>query len=104
MSKTYTIGVDFGTDSVRALIVNTKNGAEVAESVFSYPRWEEGKYCDLSKNQFRQHPKDYIEGLQSSVTGAVSQCSLEIASNIVGISIDTSGSTPVAVNEEGTPL
>ncbi len=100
----FTIGVDFGTDSVRAVIVNTVNGVEVAESVFLYPRWKEGKYCDPSKNQFRQHPKDYIEGIQSSITGAVSQCSLDIASNIVGISIDTTGSTPVAVDKEGTPL
>ena len=105
MEKTkYTIGVDFGTDSVRALIVNTKNGAEMAESVFHYPRWKDGKYCDPSKNQFRQHPNDYIEGIQSAITGAVSQCSLEVASNIFGISIDTTGSTVVAVDKDGTPL
>ena len=105
MEKTkYTIGVDFGTDSVRALIVNTKNGTEMAESVFHYPRWKDGKYCDPSKNQFRQHPNDYIEGIQSAITGAVSQCSLGVTSNIVGISIDTTGSTVVAVDKNGTPL
>ncbi len=105
MKKTkYTIGVDFGTDSVRALIVNTKNGAEMAESVFHYPRWKDGKYCDPSKNQFRQHPNDYIEGIQSTIIGAVSQCSLDVTSNVVGISIDTTGSTVVAVDKDGTPL
>ncbi|GAI88924.1 unnamed protein product, partial [marine sediment metagenome] len=52
-AKKYVIGVDFGTDSVRSVIIDTSNGREISGSVFEYPRWKEGKYCDPAKNQFR---------------------------------------------------
>jgi L-ribulokinase len=103
-SDKFTIGVDFGTDSVRALIVNTRTGEEAGSSVFYYPRWKAGLYCDPSMNQFRQHPADYLEGLEMSVNNAVSGTSLEVRNNIVAISVDTTGSTPVAVNRDGVPL
>ncbi len=66
------IGVDFGSDSVRAVLIDTKSGAEVASEVFWYPRWKEQKYCDASINQFRQHPLDHIEGLEYTVKAVVS--------------------------------
>jgi len=100
----YTIGLDYGTDSVRALIVNTATGQEVATSVYYYPRWKEGKYCNPIVNQFRQHPLDYLGGLEESVKQALSQVSDEVRNNIAAISIDTTGSTPVAVNRDGVPL
>jgi L-ribulokinase len=100
----YTIGVDYGTDSVRSVIVDTQNGKEIASAVFYYPRWREGKYCDPAKNRFRQHPLDYIEGLEMTIKEALSKCPAGIADNIAAISVDTTGSTPVAVNKEGTPL
>jgi L-ribulokinase len=103
MSK-YTIGIDYGTDSVRSLIVNTKTGEEVATAVFNYPRWEKGMYSDASKNQFRQHPKDYLEGLEYTIKEALKQSPDGVAENVVGISVDTTGSTPVAVDEKGVPL
>ncbi len=103
MSK-YTIGLDYGSDSVRSLIVNTENGEEVASVVFEYPRWKEGKYCDAANNQFRQHPLDYLEGLEYTIVEALKQAPAGVAKNVVGISVDTTGSTPVAVDEEGTPL
>ncbi len=102
--KKYTIGVDFGTDSVRALIVDTTNGDEVSSSVFEYPRWKQGKYCNAAKNQFRQHPLDYIEGLEKSIKDALQKAPKDVADNVVGISVDTTGSTPVAVNKSGVPL
>jgi L-ribulokinase len=104
MSNQYVIGVDFGTDSVRSIIVNAANGNEVAAAVFYYPRWKDGLYCDASINQFRQHPLDYIEGLESTIKTCLQQVGSEVAANIIAISVDTTGSTPVAVDETGTPL
>ena len=100
----YVIGVDYGTDSVRSIIVNANNGEEIASSVFEYPRWKRGLYCDAAINQFRQHPLDYIEGLESTVSQCVKKAGPNIAKNIIGISVDTTGSTPIAVNKQGLPL
>ena len=100
----YTLGVDYGTDSVRTILVDTADGTEMASSVFYYPRWKQGKYCVPAKNQFRQHPLDYVEGLENTVRDVISQVPAEVAANIVAISVDTTGSTPVAVDKNGTPL
>jgi L-ribulokinase len=104
MSSKYTIGLDYGTDSVRSLIVNVATGEEVASAVFNYPRWKKGLYCDAPKNQFRQHPQDYLDGLEYTITQALKQAPAGVAENVVGISVDTTGSTPVAVDEKGVPL
>jgi len=100
----YTIGVDYGTDSVRALVVDTQTGEEMGTEVFYYPRWKDGHYCDPGSNMFRQHPRDYLEGLEVAIVGALSSCAAEVAEQVVGISVDTTGSTPVAVDRQGTPL
>ena len=104
MSSKYTIGLDYGTDSVRSLIVNVATGEEVASAVFNYPRWKKGMYCNAPKNQFRQHPQDYLDGLEYTITEALKQAPADVAENVVGISVDTTGSTPVAVDEKGVPL
>ena len=104
MNNQYVIGVDFGTDSVRSIIVNAANGNEVAAAVFNYPRWKDGLYCDASLNQFRQHPLDYIEGLEQTIKSCLQQAGSAVAANIKAISVDTTGSTPIAVDETGTPL
>jgi L-ribulokinase len=103
-NKKYVIGLDYGSDSVRSVVVDTADGTELASSVFNYPRWKDGKYCNPSVNQFRQHPLDYLEGLESTIKSALAQCDAEVAKNVVGLTVDTTGSTPVAVNKEGTPL
>jgi len=100
----YTIGVDYGTDSVRALVVDTRTGEEMGTHVFEYPRWKKGLYCDPATMRFRQHPLDYLEGLEVSIVGALEQCGSDVAQKVVGISVDTTGSTPVAVNRQGVPL
>jgi len=100
----YVIGLDYGTDSCRAVIVNTLTGEELASAVTYYSRWKEGKYCDPQKNSYRQHPLDYTEGLEYSVKKALSQCPTEVAVNVVGIAFDTTGSTPVLTDKSGTPL
>lgn len=104
VEEIYTIGVDYGTDSVRAVIIDTQSGREIASEVFLYPRWKAGKYCDPPSNRFRQHPLDYLEGLEQTVRGALEKCDRETARRVRGLAIDTTGSTPVAVNREGTPL
>ena len=100
----YVIGVDYGTDSVRAIIVNAADGKEIASSVFYYTRWKQQLFCNAAENQFRQHPLDYVEGLEYTIKDCVAKVGAEIASNIKAISVDTTGSSPVAVDKTGTPL
>lgn len=106
MSKDqYVIGVDYGSDSVRSVIIDSKDGAELASSVFYYPRWQKGLYCNPAKNQFRQHPLDYIEGLEQSIKNCIQKAGgADIAAAIKAIAVDTTGSSPVAVNNQGIPL
>jgi L-ribulokinase len=104
MEKKFVIGIDYGTDSVRSVVVDTTNGEIVGTSVFDYPRWKKGLFCDPSINQFRQHPLDYVEGLEQSVKGALKGLPAETIKNVVGITVDTTGSTPVAVDKAGVPL
>ncbi|CAN5546783.1 ribulokinase [soil metagenome] len=103
-TQSFVIGVDYGSDSVRSIIVDTSNGNEVASSVFYYPRWKEGLYCNASENLFRQHPLDYIEGLETTIKECLQKAGSVVAANVKAISIDTTGSTPVAVDKTGTPL
>ena len=100
----YVIGVDFGTDSVRSVIVNAGNGKEVSSYIAYYKRWMQGKYCNPSRNQFRQHPLDHIEALEESIKGALEKTHNSVRDNVIGIGIDTTGSTPAPVDKEGTVL
>ncbi|MEO8568720.1 MAG: ribulokinase [Ginsengibacter sp.] len=102
--KSYVIGVDYGTDSVRSVILDTENGDEISSSVFAYPRWKQGMYCVPAQNQFRQHPLDYVEGLEATIKDCLQKAGTVVTSNVRAISVDTTGSTPVAVDEKGTPL
>ncbi len=102
--KAYVIGVDFGTDSVRSILVDSSNGVEISSSVFYYTRWKEGKFCNPSKNQFRQHPQDYIDGLEYTIRACIDSAGPAIASAVKAIGVDTTGSSPVAVNSNGQPL
>ncbi len=100
----YLLGLDFGTDSVRAVVVNAASGKEEANQVARYLRWQQGLYCDPARNRFRQHPLDYIEGLEEAARGALAQLPKGAAERVLGIGIDTTGSTPCAVDRAGTPL
>lgn len=102
--KNYVIGIDFGSDSVRALVVDCATGEELAQSVSYYRHWKQGDYCSPKDNRYRQHPQDYIDSLVEITNGAMAQCSEEVKANIVGISFDTTASTPALTNREGTPL
>lgn len=104
MEKKFVIGVDYGTDSVRSVLTDAHTGEEKAAAVFHYPRWKKGLYCDPSANRFRQHPLDYIEGLEYTINTCLQKAGPAIAAQVKGISVDTTGSTPIAVNRQGIPL
>ncbi len=104
MKKRYVIGVDYGTDSVRSVIIDAADGTEMASSVIDYPRWKAGKYCNPSENQFRQHPRDFLEGLEYTIRDALQNAGGLDPDEIMALSVDTTGSTPVAVNKDGMPL
>lgn len=74
MKDPLVIGLDYGTDSARAVIVEVRTGKTIATAVKYYPRWSEGKYCNPSINQYRQHPQDYIDVLVGTVREALAAC------------------------------
>ena len=105
----YAIGLDYGTNSCRALIVNLDAGVEVASSVFNYPTGEMGVIVDSRDPNFaRQNPADYLAGLEAVVTQSLARARevdpLFAAQYVVGIGVDTTGSTPMPVDCAGTPL
>ena len=67
----YVVGADFGSDSVRVVILDASNGRVAGQRVVFYPRWKKGLFCDPKENRFRQHPLDYVESLAEAVTGAI---------------------------------
>ena len=106
--KQFAIGVDYGTNSVRALVVDVADGSEVATSVFNYPNGEDGILLDhKDPNLARQDPADYIEGFYQSVSRAVRAARKNPGfspEDVVGIGVDTTGSTPLPVDAHGMPL
>ena len=104
MERNLVIGLDYGTDSVRAVVVEASTGAEMASEVAAYQRWAAGRYCDAAKNQFRQHPLDYIEGLEAAVKASLAKLPSGTAERVAGLGIDTTGSTPCALDGNGMPL
>ena len=101
-----TIGLDFGTNSVRALVVDVASGEEISSSVWNYTHGEEGVVLDRSDPHLaRQHPADYVAGTQASICEAMAQAEASVSrEEIIGIGVDTTGSTPIPVDERGEPL
>ncbi|WWR15302.1 ribulokinase [Lachnospiraceae bacterium JLR.KK008] len=104
MEDKFVVGVDFGSDSVRATIVSVASGTPAGGGTALYPRWAQGLYQHPEQSVFRQHPLDYLESLEKCVKEAVACLSQSQKSNIIGIGVDTTGSTPVPVDREGVPL
>lgn len=100
--KSFVIGIDYGTDSARAVLVDASCGDVLASSVAAYPRWGRGLYCDAALQQFRQHPLDYLECLEKVLRDVVGACEDPLA--IKAISVDTTGSTPCFVDAKARPL
>ena len=108
MANKYTIGLDYGTNSVRALIVNVANGAEVAAAVWTYAHGKEGVILSRDPNLARQHPLDYVHGAEISIKQALAAAKKTVkgfkTEQVVGIGVDTTGSTPLPVDANGQPL
>lgn len=103
----FTLGADFGSDSVRVVILDASNGKVAGSYVSYYKRWEKKLYCNDKINQFRQHPLDYIESLTEAVNKSLEEANKtckDIKERIRGICIDTTGSTPCLCDKDGMPL
>jgi L-ribulokinase len=108
MSANYVIGLDYGTNSVRTLIVNAANGKEVATAVWNYEHGEAGVILSRDPNLARQHPADYVKGAEVTIKKALAQAKKTVRGfspeQVVGIGVDTTGSTPLPVDQNGRPL
>jgi ribulokinase len=83
MDSKFVIGLDYGSDSARAIVVNALTGETLATAVQYYPRWQKGLYCNPAINQYRQHPQDYIDVLEGTVKEALAQCPAGTAEQVV---------------------
>lgn len=104
MPNALALGIDFGTDSVRALLVDVRTGAELASAVSNYRRWARGEFCDPAASRFRQHPQDHLDSMREAVRGALSAAPRGAALRVCGIGVDTTGSSPLPVAADGTAL
>ncbi|MGO8693758.1 MAG: ribulokinase [Rectinemataceae bacterium] len=102
--RDFVLGIDFGTDSVRALVVDAADGSTAGQAVKDYPRWAAGRYCSPRDNRFRQHPLDYVESMEAAVRGALDTAGGPARSGLRGIAVDTTGSTPCFADSAGRPL
>lgn len=99
----YVVGLDFGTDSVRSVLVSAQDGTTLDSEVHWYKRWKDGLYCDPINNRYRQHILDHIEGIETTISTVVKRSQVDTAT-VRGICVDTTGSSPIAVDQKGQPL
>ena len=108
MTPKYTIGLDYGTNSVRALIVNTANGREVAEAIWNYAHGDQGVILSRDPNLARQNPADYVTGAEITIKEALRSAATSVRGfkpeQVIGLGVDTTGSTPLPVGRDGRPL
>ena len=108
MSAQYTIGLDYGTNSARALIVNVTNGVEIASAVWEYAHGTHGVILSRDPNLARQHPADYVKGAEITIKNAIATAKKNVrgfkSELVIGSGGDTTGSTPLPVDANGQPL
>jgi len=104
----YTIGLDYGTNSVRTIVVGAADGREIASAVWTYEHGTEGVILGRDPNLARQHPGDYVKGARMTIRRALAAAGRAVRSfkpaDVIGIGVDTTGSTPLPVDAEGVPL
>jgi L-ribulokinase len=104
----FALGIDYGTNSVRALVVRCRDGKEFGSCVVNYPSGKEGILLDSRDHHLaRQHPGDYLFGLQKSVKGALAAARKQRgfdAAQVIGLGVDTTGSSPIPVDAQNVPL
>jgi L-ribulokinase len=108
MANQYAVGLDYGTNSVRCLIVNVADGDEIASAVWDYAHGTTGVILSRDPNLARQHPADYVKGAEITIKAALASAKKSVkgfsADQIIGIGVDTTGSTPLPVDVNGQPL
>src|SRR5438045_8144253 len=108
MRARYVIGLDYGTNSVRALLVNAANGREVAGGIWHFSHGTEGVILSRDPNLARQHPADYVTGAETTIKKALGLAQKILKGfapqQVIGIGVDTTGSTPIPVDRNGRPL
>ncbi|MDE1985745.1 MAG: ribulokinase [Alphaproteobacteria bacterium] len=108
MGAQYTIGLDYGTNSVRALLVDTADGREIATAIWGYEHGHSGVILSHDPNLARQHPADYLKGAEITIGQVLAEASRAVQGlkpeHVVGIGVDTTGSTPLPVDADGQPL
>jgi L-ribulokinase len=100
----HVIGLDFGSDSVRALLIDAKSGEEIASCVAEYRQWGEGRFCRPGSCQYRQHPIDLLNSPTECITGLHEQVGADVMSTVCAVGVDTTGSTPITVDGNGQAL
>src|SRR5215831_11126426 len=108
MSRKYTIGLDYGTNSVRALVVDASSGEEVGTAVWNYEQGDHGIILGRDPNLARQDPADYVKGAKAAIEKALAAAQDNVRGfkpeHVEGIGVDTTGSTPLPVDKDGKPL
>lgn len=108
MSRPYAIGIDYGTNSVRAIVADCADGRIVGSAVVDYPSGEQGILLDPRQPHLaRQNPADYLDGLRASVSRALAEADRDptfARARVVGLGVDTTGSTPLPVDDRNRPL
>jgi len=104
----FTLGIDYGTNSVRAVVVDCANGATAGTCVFPYPSGDHGVLLDpRNPHLARQNPADYLAGLRAAVHGALADAEGRPGfsrDRVIGIGVDTTGSTPLPIDARAQPL
>src|SRR5271165_3654359 len=105
MSAQYAIGLDYGTNSVRALLVDTADGREIATAIWGYEHGHAGVVLGRDPQLARQHPADYLKGAEITIRQVIAEAQSTVrgfkAEQVIGIGVDTTGSTPLPVDADG---